>query len=294
MTKFTRQSLIALLTVIFCCSSEQSGDAVIYIDYAKTPVLFIHGHGMASTGWSSLIRYLNESGYPNQFLKAIQLTPNDGPNVDAAEKQIAPFVEELLEEVNRYLAFHEPQLAPKTKVDIVSHSMGAVSARWYAAKIRPDRVRTWISLAGANHGSNALCAYVGRDNGGAEDLCPAFARSEEESPVQFILNGLPRKPDIDETPYGLGRDSPGVQSIPADRDKAIFYVTVRTINDEWIIPDESAILDGAGGKTIAIPLDIPAIEDPPGNIQMKHKVRHDPMLKDTKTMQLLRIILELK
>ncbi|MDH7513635.1 MAG: alpha/beta fold hydrolase [Clostridiales bacterium] len=263
-------------------------------DYTKTPVVFVHGHGMTSSSWNSLVNYLCESGYPKEYLRAIQLTPNDGPNIEAAEKQIAPFVEQFLADVNQYLVFVQPMIQPKTKVDIVSHSMGALSARWYAAKIRPERIRTWVSLAGANHGSDALCLYVGRDNGAADDVCPAFADAKEKSLIQFVLNGLPHLPDVDETPYGLGRDSPGVKSIPPDEDRSIFYITVRKINDEWIIPYESAILDGAGGKTIAIPVDLPAIEDPPGNIQMKHKVRHDPMLEDEKTMRLLRTILELK
>lgn len=263
-------------------------------DFKKTPVVFVPGHGMSSRSWNSLINYLCESGYPKEFLRAIHLTPNHGPNIEAAEKQIAPFVEKFLADVNRYLAAAQLGVQPKTKVDIVSHSMGAMSARWYAAKIRPERVRTWVSLAGANHGSNALCAYVGRDNGGAEDACPAFAEAKEKSPIQFLLNGLPHVPDVDETPFGLGGDSLGVMSIAPDEQKSIFYVTIRTINDEWIVPDESAILDGAGGKTIPIPVDVPAVEDPPGNIQMRHRVRHDPMLKDAKTMQLLRVILEVK
>jgi len=288
-----KQVLVILLIMFAYCSSNRSTSANGKIDYAKTPVLFIHGHGMGSKSWSSLINYLRESGYPDQFLKAIQLTPNDGQNIDAAENQIAPCVEEFLSEVNKYLASAQPSVQPKTKVDIVSHSMGAVSARWYAAKIRPDRTRTWISLAGANHGSDALCPYVGRDNGGADDLCPAFAESEEKSPVQFILNGLPHAPDVDETPYGLGKDSSGVRSIPADKRRSIFYVTLRTINDEWIVPDKSAILDGAGGKALKIPPDIPAREDPAGNIRMENKVRHDPMLKDAQIMRLLKIILEL-
>lgn len=263
-------------------------------DYSKTPVFFVHGHGMSADGWTTFINYLQSQGYPAEFLKAIQLVPNDGANMAGAENQIAPAIEGFLAEVNRFLASNHPGAQPKTKVDIVAHSMGAVSARWYAAKIRPDRVRTWISLAGANHGSDALCPYVGKDSGGADDLCPAFAETEEESPIQFILNGLPHLPDIDETPYGLGTDSAGVRSILPDNGRSILYITLRTINDEWIVPDESAVLDGAGGKAIAIPPDIPAVEDPPGNIRMENRVRHDPMLKDAQTMRLLKIILELQ
>jgi len=293
-TEFIKQILIIQMVMFLCCSSSQSTYEFSKINYEKIPVLFIHGHGMASRSWNPLIDYLRKSGYPIQFLRAIQLVPNDGPNIDAAENQIAPFVEEFLCDVNKYLASAQPGAPAKTKIDIVSHSMGALSARWYVAKLRPDRVRTWISLAGANHGSNALCAYVGRDRGGADDLCPAFAQTEKESSIQFILNGKPFISDVDETPYGLGQDSLGVQSIPADDQRSIFYITLRTVKDEWIIPDESAILDGAGGKSFVIPPDIPAVEYPPGNIRLESKVRHDAMLKDGQTLRLVKFILELK
>lgn len=260
-------------------------------DYTKIPVFLVHGHGMSSSNWGKMTDYLQGSGYPSQYLRAIKLAPNDGANIPAAENQIAPAVEKFLKEVNAFLSKNHPQIPLKTKVDLVSHSMGGLSSRWYAARIRPDRVRNWISLAGANHGTDDLCPWIGRDNGGADDCCPAFAKNEQESTIQYQLNGAPHVADIDETPYGIGKDSPDVDTVSPDDKKRIFYVTIRTINDKWISPDESVILDGAGGMKIIIPGDLPATETPPGNIRMENGVGHDPMLSDPDTMRLVKIIL---
>lgn len=277
--------LLLSLSSFFCASSPP--------DYAKTPVFLIHGCGMNAGSWNKMIDYLKNSGYPGQYLRAIQLVPNDGANISAAEKQIAPAVEQFLKEVNDFLSKNHPQIPLKTKVDIISHSMGGLSSRWYAVKIRPDRVRTWISLAGANHGTDDLCRYIGTGNNGQDDCCPAFAENEKESTIQYQLNGSPDLADVDETPYGIGEDSLGIDKVPPDEQRRIFYVTIRTINDKWISPDESVIIDGAGGMRITIPDDLPATETSPGNIRMENGVGHDPMLSDPETMRLVKIILEL-
>jgi pimeloyl-ACP methyl ester carboxylesterase len=261
--------------------------------YSKTPVFLVHGHGMTAQSWDTLKSYLIGAGYPGIYLRAIQLVPNDGPNIEAAENQIDPAVEEFLSDVNAYLAANQPSTPAKEKVDIIAHSMGVLSSRWYAAKVRPERVRTWISLAGANHGSDSLCSAVGQDGGGADDLCPSFAANAAESLVQFAMNGLPHFPDVDETPFGIGNDPAGGASIRPEGNKAIFFVTLRTIDDRWIIPDESALLDGAGGVTIDIPQDVPASETSPGNVRMENGVDHDSMLRDEATMKLVKTILEI-
>lgn len=257
--------------------------------YTLTPLLFVHGHGMSAGSWDKTISFLIKSGYPATFVKAIALTPNTGANVPAAEKQIAPAIEDFLQRVNELIRKEKPSEPLKAKVDLISHSMGALSARWYAAKVRPDRVNKWISLGGTHHGSNVLCAWK---DPGARDLCPAFAKTGAESFIQFTLNGEGRTPDVDETPYGRGADSPGVNSIKAGRGKEILYISIRTEPDKWIKPEESAILDGAGGVAIPLPSNIRAKETSHGNFLMTNRVGHDEMLSDPETMNLVKTILQ--
>ncbi|HUU39368.1 MAG TPA: hypothetical protein VMW42_00360 [Desulfatiglandales bacterium] len=259
-------------------------------DYSKTPIFFVHGHGMSASCWNDLISYLRECGYPKKYLRAIQLYPNTGSNIDAAEEQIAPAIEEFLREINESIK-RQFTMRLKTKVDLISHSMGALSARWYTVKVRPDRVRMWLSLGGANHGTDVLCAW---SDPGARDLCPAYAKNPKESLVQYLLNGEPHEGDIDETPYGLGKDSPGVDSIPPDNTRSILYISIRTSPDKWIKPEHSPILDGAGGIKIQFPESIRAKKTSLGNILMTNGVGHDAMLSNEDTMKLVRIILDLQ
>lgn len=226
-------------------------------DYSKTPVLFVHGHGLYANNWNSILSALQQQGYPDTYLSAIQITPNRMANKTAAETVIEPAVTALLQQAGRVAA--SVQQAKPSKVDIVSHSMGAVSSRWYAAKIAPQKVRTWLSLAAANHGSNALCQHADE---GARDLCPAFATTSEQSEIQLQLNGTVQKP-LDETPYGIGQDPAAVPSVQADAERSILYIGVRIDPDEWIVPADSAVLAGAGG----VQIELPAVmkETTPGN-----------------------------
>jgi hypothetical protein len=44
-------------------------------------------------------------------------------------------------------------------------------------------------------GTNVLCAY---SDPGADDLCPAYAKNQEESFIQYVFNGKPHIADVDE------------------------------------------------------------------------------------------------
>lgn len=284
LNRLTKSTILIFLIIILAYGADRQKDP----DYTKTPIFFVHGHGMYARSWNSMISYLEKSGYPRKYLRAIQLRPNDGSNIVAAEKQIAPAIEDFFESINSFIKEKYPALSAKAKVDLISHSMGGLSTRWYAVKVRPDRVRMWISLAGSNHGSDVLCGHSGQ---GAEDLCPAFAKNPKESLIQYELNGKPHLADVDETPFGIGKDTLDVDSVCPDQFRRILYITIRTSPDRWIKPEKSVILDGAGGFKISIPKEIQVREQPEGNFIMMNHVGHDEMLKDQSTMALVHIVL---
>ena len=211
----------------------------------RMPVLFVHGHGMSAQSWDSAIDALRRHGYTNAELHAIDIVPNEQSNVTSAIRNIAPAVDRLLREANRTAG-----RTPITKVNIVAHSMGAFSARWYAVKIAPQRVNALITIAGANHGTNALCNYPEQD--GSAEMCPAFARPGDgrAGDVQNTINHTPGS-RRDETPYGVGTDTTAVDRIPPVDDKRIHYFTLRLAEDKWITPAHSAVLIGAGGTESA-------------------------------------------
>jgi hypothetical protein len=253
-------------------------------DYSKTPILFIHGHGLKAGHWNPFLKFLKSSGYPPEYLYAIDIKPQNGANILAAEEQIAPAVEELLKRVNNTLEKEGKSTHLVKKIDIISHGMGALSARWYAAKIRPDRIRVWLSLAGTNHGTSELCSYFGR---GSEDCCPPFAKSVDQSLIQFTLNGNPHVPDVDETPFGIGLDSDRTQVISPDERRKIIYLTIWTDPSRWIKPEESALLDGCGGIKLPSFEGLKLKEGPSGNILIDEKMGHMQLLYSSKIHHLV-------
>src|SRR5882672_10724546 len=128
-------------------------------DYARTPVLFVHGHGLSSADWRPLIEYLAANGYAREYLHGVDIVPNTMANAEAARSVIAPAADSLLARAKSAAQRAGYRGELPRRLDVVSHSMGAVSSRWYAAKLRPDLVRTWIGLAGANHGTESLCSW---------------------------------------------------------------------------------------------------------------------------------------
>jgi len=256
-------------------------------DYARTPVLFVHGHGLSSADWQPLIAHLVRAGYPRDYLHAVDIVPSTLANVRAAESVLAPAASALLARATAAAQAAGARAGRAGRLDVVSHSMGAVSSRWFAARLRPDLVRTWIGLAGANHGTNALCPF---HDAASRELCPAFATSARTHDLQVTLNGTDGA-GIDETPYGLGPDRPGVTRVPAGGGRSILYLTVRVEPDAWIQPERSASLDGAGGVRIVVPDGVPARETSPGNFLFGAPVGHDPLLQHPGLLRLVTAML---
>lgn len=256
-------TLIAVVTALAAC-------APLSEDVARYPVLFVHGSGLSRDSWKAMMTHLRRKGYPNDYLLAIDL-PRYASNVEAATLYIAPAVEALVE-ISRTRR-RAVGMEAIERVDIVAHSMGAFSSRWYIAKIGPHRIRRFVGLAPANHGSDALCPLAGAGN---REMCPAFAKSEQESGVQVALNGVAGS-NIDETPWGVGLDSSDRIRVPPDEERRVEYYTVRLEKDPWIVPPESAILDGAGGDARLDASDRTARESSSGNLKLIGDYDHDSL-----------------
>jgi pimeloyl-ACP methyl ester carboxylesterase len=247
----------------------------------SAPVLFVHGSGLSSATFQAMTGEFERLGYPRSWLHAVDLVPNDGANERAAKVFLEPAVGTLLRDAAaeaRRSACTEP-----TRVDLVAHSMGSVSARWYAARIGPEKVRTVLGIAPANHGTDALCGLEGSGN---RELCPAFAGRG----IQFELNGSKKHPR-DETPYGIGSDARAAARVPPTAERSILYLTLRIEPDQWIKPEASALLDGAGGvKLPALPT--AARETQPGNLLWTAAADHDRLPEETAVIGLVAALLQ--
>jgi len=236
-----------------------------------------------------MIEEFRKAGYPGSFLQAIDLVPRDGDNIAAAKAQIAEAVEALIDSVHRARSQYGcPGLTPRARVDLVAHSMGAVSSRWYAKFISPESVRTLVTIAGANHGTDELC---GRTGTGDSQLCPAFAKSAELSEIQVSLNGLPGG-DIDETPYSSSPDPLDIESVYPTPSRLITYFSIRLDPDRWIVPAESALLSGAGSPAKSSQ-HFPALQETsPGNFLFQRRVSHDDLPTDPAVIEFVRYLLD--
>jgi triacylglycerol lipase len=173
------------------------------------PVLLVHGYFLSEATWISLKGRLVDAGWPEDFVHIIEFDDVYGCNPGHAMELDAK-VDEVLAATGR------------DKLDIVAHSMGAIDSRWWIKNLCGyQRVRDWVSLGGASHGSIVACADF--MNCGAEDMCiPIGADAWKENDFLAALN------DCDET---AGDD--------------IRYTSIWTEFDEIITPSKGSKLKGA-------------------------------------------------
>ena len=103
-------------------------------------MLLVHGFNGSGASWHTMKDRLEAAGYPNTAIDAISYDSSDS-NVEIAQ-QIGLEVDALLARTGAQ------------KVDVVAHSMGAISARYYVERLGgADKVDAFVSLAGVNRGT---------------------------------------------------------------------------------------------------------------------------------------------
>jgi triacylglycerol lipase len=107
---------------------------------ARDPVLLVHGFDGSAASWHTMTDRLEAAGYPRGAIDAISYD-STGSNVEIAQ-QIGREVDALLARTG---AHH---------VDVIAHSMGAISARYYVEQLGgAAKVDAFVSLAGVNRGT---------------------------------------------------------------------------------------------------------------------------------------------
>jgi triacylglycerol lipase len=113
---------------------------------SSNPILFVHGWNSSASTWNTMVNRFEADGWPATHLRAFSYNGAQSNATTATEVQ---------REVNLLLAS-----TGATKVDVITHSMGGLSARYYAKNLGgAAKVDRWVSLGGPNHGTTtaSLC-----------------------------------------------------------------------------------------------------------------------------------------
>jgi triacylglycerol lipase len=112
---------------------------------AHDPILFVHGWSESSTIWSTDIGRFQTDGWTSAELNNWSYNTSQS-NVTTASA--------ISTKVNQILS-----ATGATKVDLVTHSMGALSTRYYIKNLGgATKVDDWVSLGGPNHGTDTANA----------------------------------------------------------------------------------------------------------------------------------------
>jgi lipase (class 2) len=105
------------------------------------PILFVHGYKPTQGGWYPMISSFRDSGWPYPYYLNDWTYDWSQSNVTTASA--------ISSKVNLILS-----TTGKTKVDLITHSMGSLSARYYIKNLGgAAKVDDFVSLGGLNHGT---------------------------------------------------------------------------------------------------------------------------------------------
>lgn len=132
-------AVAALLTVHLSAPAQASGTSTFRP--ASHPILFVHGYNGDGSNWNTMADRFRSDGWPSSHLR--QWTYDSRQSNATTAQQVSA-------EVDRLLA-----ATGATAVDIVSHSMGGLSSRYYLKNLDgTSKVDAWVSLGGPNHGTD--------------------------------------------------------------------------------------------------------------------------------------------
>jgi triacylglycerol lipase len=164
----------------------------------RDPILFVHGWRGRGEQWRTMMQRFAEDGWSSRRMFAIALDPRES-NTTAAAK-LAGRVDQILVATGA------------SRVDIITHSMGALSSRYYLKNLDgAGKVDAWVSLAGPNHGTHMA------------ELCVSIDCREMRRNSAFLAA------------LNAGDETPGQAR----------FATWRSACDEVIDPVETVVLEGA-------------------------------------------------
>jgi triacylglycerol lipase len=165
---------------------------------ANDPILFVHGWNSSGTVWNTMIPRFQADGWTSAELNNWSYDTSQSNATTAGQ---------IRDKVNAILS-----ATGATKVDVITHSMGGLSSRYYVKNLGGDvKVDEWVSLGGPNHGTDTA------------NFCFSTSCSEMRIGSSFLAA------------LNSGDESPG----------AVNYRTWWSPCDSVINPDSSVSVSGA-------------------------------------------------
>jgi triacylglycerol lipase len=171
---------------------------------SSNPVLLVHGWASSASSWDTMVGRFRADGWPANYVRAFSYNTAQSNATTAAQ---------VRSEVDKLLA-----ATGKSKVDLISHSMGGLSTRYYVKYLGGGaKVDRFVSLGGPNHGTNTA------------SVCPMTSCAEMRVGSTFLAN------------LNSGDETPGSPT----------YGTWRSPCDLVINPVSSTSLSGAQNTSTA-------------------------------------------
>lgn len=131
--------LIAVLTALaglLAIPAAASAEAAT----ARQPILFVHGYDSNGATWDTMVSRFLADGYTADELFAISYNTRQSNATTAAE------LDTTVDTIQAQTGWDT--------IDVVSHSMGGLSSRYYLRNLGGTaEVDEWVSLGGPNHGT---------------------------------------------------------------------------------------------------------------------------------------------
>lgn len=143
-----RVAIIGLLAAVVAASVALGAPAPAAAQTPPPePIVFVHGWSSSPSTWNTMRSRFVASGFPSNRLFAFGY--NTGQSNKTSASQLNAFIDQVRAQTGSPV------------VDVVSHSQGALPARWcMKASGCNGKVDDWVSLAGANHGTLvSLCFW---------------------------------------------------------------------------------------------------------------------------------------
>ncbi len=155
----------ASMTVTGAWETESDPAVEFVSTIARDPILFVHGWNSSERAWDTMIGFFRADRWPADFLARWSYNTRQSNATTAA--QVSAQVDALIARTGA------------SEVDIVTHSMGGLSSRYYLKNLSGTaKVDEWVSLGGPNHGTTRARA------------CPLQTSCQEMQPGSAFLTSL--------------------------------------------------------------------------------------------------------